>query len=79
MLVEPPTPQASTPQHMGGIVQPRISPQPVAAPTIHVTIGRIELRASAPAANLVPSRPSANCPALSLADYLERRSKAGAP
>jgi len=79
MLVEPPTPQASTPQHKGGDVQPRISPQPVAAPTIHVTIGRIELRASAPAATPAPSRPAANRPALSLADYLERRTKAGAP
>ena len=79
MLVEPPTPQASTPQHKGGDAQPRISPQPVAAPTVHVTIGRIELRASAPAATPAPSRPAANRPALSLADYLERRTKVGAP
>lgn len=79
MLVEPPTPQASTPQHKGGDAQPRISPQPVAAPTVHVTIGRIELRASAPANTPAPSRPAANRPALSLADYLERRTKVGAP
>lgn len=79
MLVEPPTPQASTPQHKGGDAQPRISPQPAAAPTVHVTIGRIELRASAPAATPAPSHPAANRPALSLADYLERRTKAGAP
>ena len=79
MLVEPQTPRASTQQHKGGDAQPRLSPQPVVAPTVHVTIGRIELRASAPTASPAPSRPTANRPALSLADYLERRAKAGAP
>lgn len=65
------------------ILTPRHSPQPVvhpAAPSlskptepiVHVTIGRVEIRAvSTPAA---PKRSAPIQPALSLSDYLERRS-----
>lgn len=53
-------------------------PQPIASaetkaaePTVHVTIGRVEIRAvAAPAA---PKRPAPPKPTLSLADYLDRR------
>lgn len=78
MLIEPPAPRAAPPQHVSGDAQLRTSPEPIGTPTIHVTIGRIELRAAAPAAAPTPSRPAANRPALSLADYLEQRTKAGA-
>lgn len=58
--------------------EPRPHPQQApAAPTVHVTIGRIELRAAAPAPAPAPSRSAAKAPTLSLSDYLERRSKAG--
>lgn len=65
------------------ILAPRLPPQPVAhpvqpavsqpaEPAVHVTIGRVEIRAvSAPAA---PKRPAPSKPALSLSDYLDRRS-----
>lgn len=69
MLVEPRLPGDSDHQR-----QPAQAP---AAPTVHVTIGRIELRAAAPAAAPAPSRNAGKAPALSLSDYLERRAKAG--
>lgn len=69
MLVEHRLPGASDHQR-----QPAQAP---AAPTVHVTIGRIELRAAAPAPAPAPSRSAAKAPTLSLADYLERRAKAG--
>ena len=69
MLVEPRLPRDSGPQR-----QPAQAP---AAPTVHVTIGRIELRAAAPAPAPAPPRSAARAPALSLSDYLERRAKAG--
>lgn len=49
-----------------------------AQPSVHVTIGRIELRA-APQAAPVPAAkaPSANRPTVSLHDYLARRNKSG--
>jgi hypothetical protein len=65
-------------------LQPRVTlaepPPPVRreapAPTIHVSIGRIEVRANpAPKAPL-RERPSAPA-AVSLEDYLRRRSKGG--
>ena len=64
------------------ILTPRISLPPVAQPvmpsastpaepTVHVTIGRVEIRAvSTPS---VPKRPAPSKPALSLSDYLSRR------
>jgi hypothetical protein len=69
MLVEPRLPRDSDPQR-----QPA---QALAAPTVHVTIGRIELRAAAHPPAPAPSRSAAKAPALSLSDYLERRAKAG--
>jgi hypothetical protein len=51
-----------------------VIPKP-AEPVIHVTIGRVEIRAvSAPAG---PERPKPSKPALSLSDYLHRRSGGG--
>jgi hypothetical protein len=49
----------------------RRSPQPVALPTIQVTIGRIEIRTTPPAANR--SKPSRSAPQLSLQDYLKQQ------
>lgn len=47
---------------------------PAAAPTIHVSIGRVEVRAvSAPAAGVRPRPASASTPAVSLDDYLRSR------
>lgn len=69
MLVEPRLPGDSDHQ--------RHPAQAPAAPTVHVTIGRIELRAAASAAAPAPSRNAGKAPALSLSDYLERRAKAG--
>jgi len=66
------------------ILVPRLPQQPVVQPMqsvvskpeepfVHVTIGRVEIRAvSAPAA---PKRPAPSKPALSLSDYLDRRSE----
>jgi len=51
-------------------VQPDISNP--AEPTVHVTIGRVEIRAVAAPAAQKRSTPSK--PALSLNDYLQRRS-----
>ena len=76
MLAEPPAAPAP-PQLTSDDAQRHTSTQRSAATTVHVTIGRIELRAAAPAASTAASRPAANRPALSLADYLEQRKTAG--
>ncbi|MCX6922910.1 MAG: hypothetical protein NT154_06830 [Verrucomicrobia bacterium] len=47
------------------------------APTIHVTIGRVEVRAIMPAAQFTPP-PARSAPKLSLDDYLRSRNGAGA-
>jgi hypothetical protein len=48
------------------------APKPVSAPTINVTIGRVEIRATSPAPPPQRARPkSANV--LSLEDYLRQR------
>jgi len=47
---------------------------PVAEPTIRVTIGRIEVRATAPAPPPVPAARPAG-PRLTLEEYLRRRSE----
>lgn len=49
---------------------------PPAGPTVHVSIGRVEVRAAAPAAATVPAtraRAPARSPTLSLNDYLQQR------
>jgi hypothetical protein len=55
--------------------QRRGTPAPQQAPTVHVTIGRIEVRAitplSPPAPSAAPAQPG---PQLSLDDYLKQRS-----
>jgi hypothetical protein len=88
----PPAAQAPRPAPPTRVlVEPRVSvappaPPPVPSapiraaeapePTIHVTIGRIEVRATPPPAQ--PSRPrQAASSALSLEEYLRRRSKGG--
>jgi hypothetical protein len=64
-------------------VRPYIEPtdfkragQPAPTPTIQVTIGRIEVRATSPATP--PSKPRAASPAMSLDEYLRRRKGGGA-
>jgi hypothetical protein len=52
------------------------APEP--APTIHVTIGRVEVRAVLPSPPQPPSRPPTRLPKLSLDDYL-RLSHGGKP
>ena len=56
---------------------PRATPQrePAPLPTIRVTIGRIEVRSSAPALPAAPGLPGRPRPALSLDDYLKRPAK----
>ena len=46
------------------------------APTIHVTIGRVEVRAAAPAQPHAAAKPTIRKPALSLEDYLRQRANA---
>jgi len=52
---------------------PQASAEP--APTIQVTIGRIEVRATSPAAP--PQKQKAASPAMSLEEYLGRRARRG--
>lgn len=75
----PPPPQAPRSTVLPRIAEPRVIPPPredprSAPPAIHVTIGRVEVRATAPAAPPVPqkSKPS-RAPKLSLDDYLRQR------
>jgi len=74
---------APAPTQAQAILKPRLPyPEPVAQsaqpsaslptePTVHVTIGRVEIRAVAAAAT--PTRAAPPKPALSLSDYLQRR------
>jgi hypothetical protein len=70
------------------VVTPRVTPAPVSsppvarrdrapepAPVVHVTIGRIEVRAVTASATALPAapRPAAKSPVLSLDDYLRER------
>jgi hypothetical protein len=58
--------------------QPALSNLPAPAPTIQVTIGRIEVRATPPAAPSAKARKSQPAP-LSLAEYLRQRTNGGKP
>jgi hypothetical protein len=59
------------------IVQPRVaSPEPTPAPTIHVTIGRVEVRTSTPTAPERASKPRSREPKLGLEEYLKQRERA---
>jgi hypothetical protein len=80
--VEPAAPVTPTPA--GLVVQPRVEraapaslpevPQaPAPAPTIHVTIGRIEVRATAPQGAAAPARRASAPAVLTLDEYLRRR------
>lgn len=51
------------------------TPTPAASPTIHVTIGRVEVRASSPAEPARRTRPQP--PVMSLDEYLEQRGSGG--
>jgi hypothetical protein len=59
--------------------RPELAPRPIARrapePVIQVSIGRIEIRANAPAA--AGTRPRTESPVMSLNDYLERTNKRG--
>jgi len=52
------------------------APAPEAAPTIQVTIGRVEVRATPPPAP-APQRPRAKPPVMSLDEYLRQRNRGG--
>lgn len=71
--------QARTQPPMAAMALPEAASaqQAVAAPTVHVTIGRIELRAAAPTPTATASRQPAQRPTVSLHDYLERRNAPG--
>ena len=64
-----------------GRAQPLPAPRRPAQspPAVHVTIGRVEVRAVSPppAARPVPAPPKPVTPAMSLADYLEQRNRSG--
>jgi len=57
------------------VPRPLPDPQPPAPPTIHVTIGRIEVRATQPPAPVRRSAPTAST--MSLEDYLRSRTRKG--
>ena len=79
--VQPTPPHAQSVASTPSIIQPArratpatIAPQPAAStPTIHVTIGRIEVRATPPPSRQTQSK-SAPVPTISLDDYLRGRS-----
>jgi hypothetical protein len=50
------------------------APQP--SPTIHVTIGRVEVRAATPVTS-APCKPAAQSPVMSLEDYMRQRADGG--
>jgi len=57
---------------------PALRRQAAPPPAIHVTIGRVEVRAvTPPAAKPAPVAPKPVKPAMSLADYLEQRNRSG--
>jgi len=59
-----------------GLSQLPPAPKPASAPTINVTIGRVEIRATSPAPTPQRAQPkSANV--LSLEDYLRSRASGG--
>lgn len=55
----------------------RREPMPEAAPTIHVTIGRVDVRAVIPGAPAPRTETGPRAPALSLEDYLAQRNRGG--
>ena len=65
------TPRLPHAEPLAQSVQPAIGP--ASEPVVHVTIGRVEIRAVA-APSAVPKRSAAPKPALSLSDYLQQRS-----
>ncbi|RTL31670.1 MAG: hypothetical protein EKK47_07410 [Burkholderiales bacterium] len=71
--------QARTQPPMAAMALPEAASaeQAAAAPTVHVTIGRIELRAAGPAPTATASRQPVQRPTVSLRDYLERRNAPG--
>lgn len=71
--------QARTQPPMAAMALPEAASaeQAAAATTVHVTIGRIELRAAGPAPTATASRQPAQRPTVSLHDYLERRNAPG--
>lgn len=75
LLREPrfPTPMPAQPLPASDAFAPE-EPALGRAPTVHVTIGRVELRAAASAPPPPGARPAGTRPALSLNDYLARRS-----
>jgi len=78
LLVEPPAHRPVASRATAGAASWVVADQAAPAPTVQVTIGRIEVRAAAPAAAPTSARPAANRPALGLADYLARRAAGGA-
>ena len=81
----PPSPSEAAPAmpHITPRIEPAASsPRPTPTtpeptPTIKVTIGRVEVRAITPATPAPRPKPAKTGPALSLADYLKRRSGGG--
>lgn len=67
-------PVHAEPQHAQPAPQPHAAQTP---PAIHVTIGRVEVRAVTPPAARPAPQPKPVKPAMSLADYLEQRNRSG--
>jgi hypothetical protein len=75
VLLEPALPRPMPAQPMPvGDASAQVLQHPAEASTVHVTIGRVELRAAAPAPAQPGARHAGARPALSLGDYLARRS-----
>lgn len=69
-------PERTRPQESGRAASDQAPPASAAEPDIHVTIGRIEVRASIENSPARPSRPASS--AMSLDEYLRRRNQRGA-
>jgi hypothetical protein len=73
---EPPLPVAATAGPHVATVEPTL-PAMADSPTVHVTIGRIEIRAAAPTPDAIRQPQAKPTGIMTLEEYVERRSHKG--